>query len=142
MGLAQVIEEIEAELAIHYLPGAMQYIDKHYSNSWSRAIDRLQLAMMEAGQNKETYWKVMEIEGQIYKQTILKYIEIYKVFKRGNKTDDFFKELETGVPSVQENGDDSSASDRTCSAEDGPIQAHLQLMSSARSAFGNGGRIS
>jgi hypothetical protein len=83
MSFVKIIETIENELHIAYMPGAIQYIDKNYDDAWSKAIDAFEAAINSKNEDK------IRIEGEIYKQTIVYLIGIYKQYKRGSKIDEF-----------------------------------------------------
>jgi hypothetical protein len=53
MNFIKIIEDIENELALIYMPGAIHYIDDHYDNAWSSAIDRFDLSPIEANRNQQ-----------------------------------------------------------------------------------------
>lgn len=89
--MMKVIQAIENELAEKYLPGARDYVDKHYDGAWSKAIDTLDAALTKALQMNN--YESLEIEGEIYKQTIIYLIGIYKEHKRDSKINEFLNSL-------------------------------------------------
>lgn len=93
MLVSKMVEEIENTLAIAYFPGAIQYIDDNYNCAWSNAINIFEVSMMRSLENPDTYFEVMELSGDVYKTSILKFIEIYKAFKTGQKINLFLSSL-------------------------------------------------
>lgn len=83
MNFSKITEEIENELSIVYMPNAIQYIDNNFDNAWSKALDRFDHAL-KIGIETNNH-ELLILEGNIYKETILKLIDQYKYSKRQNK---------------------------------------------------------
>lgn len=83
LNFSKLIGDIENELELHYLPGAIRWIDEKYDGAWSKAIERFDHALSSATGSK--YFEAAKLEGEIYKDTILRLIKKYKEHKNGTK---------------------------------------------------------
>ena len=86
-GFSKLIEEIETEIEIKYLPGCIRWSDENYNNAWSSAINEFEKALLT--KNKE---KIIN-QSQIYKSTCLSLIESYKRSKNNSHVSDFFRKI-------------------------------------------------
>lgn len=82
----EIIKDIENELSIGYLPGAINYIDDKYEGAWSKAIDRFDHALSVSPET------ALE-DGQTYRKEILRLITLFKEGKTGSKVDNFLDSL-------------------------------------------------
>lgn len=121
ISFSDLVGEIENELTQIYHGEARSYIDRTHENGWTRAIDRFDEAI--------TTYKIgsseLNHEMQPYREAILKYIALYKVFKRGKKIGKFFKKGGNPVSSVQEQQDSTTSEWDSNLKWNGPVQTHL-----------------
>jgi len=85
------ILELENELKLTYTFGAIGYVDDRFDGVWSKAINRLEQAILEWQKNDNT--ETLKVEIKIYRQQILEFIEIFKQSKRGGKIENFLDSL-------------------------------------------------
>jgi len=72
INFSKIIERIENEITWEELPKAMDYIDEHHDKAWSKAIDRLDAALIT--KNRE----LIDEEQKHYGDTVLGLIQTWK----------------------------------------------------------------
>jgi hypothetical protein len=87
----KLIDEIENELVMEGWPEAIVWVDKHYSNAWSIAIDRFDNALVKFKDTKN--WNEVQVEGQIYKLALIELLRRYKSAKGIDDTEAFLDSL-------------------------------------------------
>ena len=80
---SDIILTIEKNIEMEYLPGAIKYINTHYNDAWSKAIDRFDTALFGDLDQPELS-EGCKLDVQLYLDSILKFINIYK--NRKNKS--------------------------------------------------------
>lgn len=88
---AKLIQEMEGELNLIYEPGAIAYIDEHFDNAWSNAIDRFDIALSRAIESH--HFAAAEHEAQVYRASILDLMKRYKKRNNSSQVEDFLNAL-------------------------------------------------
>jgi hypothetical protein len=76
LGFVQLINRIEAEIHVAYIPEAIRWCDEKFNNAWSNAIDRFDKALSVAIERQD--YRLAELEGDYYKVTILELLGRFK----------------------------------------------------------------
>lgn len=96
--LTQLINEIEGELSQAYWPGAINWCDENFDGAWSKAIDRFDLALADAGKRNDPH--LAKTEADKYRHTILGLMNRYKEHKRLSDKDSFMSTLKMNKESA------------------------------------------
>lgn len=93
--LSNLIEQIESEIEMKYIGGAIEWADSEFNNAWSKAMDRFQDALNEAviHDDFEKYQKSIMIEAENYKKTCLALIAKYREERNKLAVRDLFEGL-------------------------------------------------
>jgi hypothetical protein len=91
----KLFNEIEAELKLEYVGGAIKWADENYLNAWSNAITRFESAVTRAIEYGN--FDLVKSESELYKNTILGLIRQYKQAKAMGEQESFLESLRSGA---------------------------------------------
>ena len=88
-----MLKSIEMALGDENEIRVMCFIDDRYDNMWSKAVDRFYDALVEQGdcQSDAEYEAMIQVEANIYQETILELIQWYKMHKLEEATHELLK---------------------------------------------------
>lgn len=88
----ELINRIEAELCQVYWPGAIRWADEQFDSAWSNAITRFEAALIKALSTAN--FAFLEMEGKVYKETLLCLMKQYKEVHQINGAKEFLDNLQ------------------------------------------------
>lgn len=96
---SKLIQSVENEINLAYIPGAIAYVDANSDSAWSKAMDRFDRALFKSLQDRNP--ELAKLEADIFKNTLQPLIALYKSYRRGGKVESVFAMLQ-GKPEVAE----------------------------------------
>ena len=91
LNFIDIINQIENEINIVYIPGAIKYCDDHFDNAWSKAIDTYEAAINRFIETKDE--AAVNFAGEVYIACVKNLIQKYKVYKNNKHTDSLLDDL-------------------------------------------------
>lgn len=91
MNFLKLINEIESELKIEHVGGAISWADKKYNNAYSNAIDRFDIELSKAITSGD--YEHAKRESDVYKKTTIGFLREYKTEKRLSDSDSFLASI-------------------------------------------------
>lgn len=91
---SECIKKLEREIPDEHLGPLYSWIDAIYDGAWSKAIDRLERAVLKAQRNLITDHD-FRYEQSIYFDSMIEFVREYKKHKQIDETDTFLKSLGT-----------------------------------------------
>lgn len=89
----ELLQSVEAELQIEFLPGAYSWMDKHKDSAFSQLVARMENAIFDLQKNGS--FELYKNELEIYKKALCDLLIEYKNSKNINEIDGFMNSIKS-----------------------------------------------